>query len=324
MWPAARAEARGSRSTSARRRLDEETRDEIETHLELLTDRYVRSGMTPEDARATARRQFGNVTLASRGDSSHERRPLDRWTWLRISATRSGSFVTVRGFSAVVIATLALGIGGTTAVFSAMHAVLLAPLPYPQPGQLVRIYQQEADNDATRTPGMSAARFNALREHAASLTGITGTRSQNDLTGLDLFKDGIPQRLRVLRVTSDYFRTLGSAEFRGPGFDRNDESGTRRVVLSDELWRTRFHGDPAVIGTTVRLSGEPYEIAGIASPGFERSDYGRRGRLAPAQLAWTAGHRDEGHRRAPARDRQPPTARCRPGVDQCVDNAIRR
>jgi predicted permease len=115
---------------------------------------------------------------------------------------------------------------------------------------------------------MSAARFNALREHAASLTGVAGTRSQNDLTGLDLFKDGVPQRLRLLRVTSDYFRTLGSAEFRGPGFDRNDESGTRRVVLSDELWRTRFRSDPAVIGMTVRLSGEPYEIAGIAPPGF--------------------------------------------------------
>jgi putative ABC transport system permease protein len=172
------------------------------------------------------------------------------------------------GFSAVVIATLAVGIGGTTAVFSVMHAVLLAPLPYAQPGQLVRVYQQKSDNHATRTPGMSAARFNALREHAASLTGIAGTRSDNNLTGLDLFKDGQPQRLRVLRVTSEYFRTLGSAEFRGPGFDRNDESGTRRVVLSDELWRTRFRGDLAVIGTTVRLSGEPYEIAGIGSPGF--------------------------------------------------------
>ena len=165
------------------------------------------------------------------------------------------------GFSGVVIATLALGIGGTTAVFSVMHAVLLAPLPYAQPGQLVRIYQQEADNPATRTPGMSAGRFHALRERVSAFTGVAGARSDNNLTGLDLFNDGQPQRLRVLRVTSDYFRTLGSAPFRGPGFGPDDESGTRRVVLSDALWRTRFHGDPSVIGTTVHLSGEPYEIA---------------------------------------------------------------
>ncbi len=259
--------ARVRRFLSRRARLDEETRREMESHLELLIDRYVRAGMTPDEARAHALRQFGNVTW-----HREEIRLMNGHRWIDglVQDLRYALRQVCRspGFSTIVVATLALGIGGTTAVFSAMHAVLLAPLPYPQPGQLVRVYQQEADTDATRTPGMSAARFNALREHAASLTGISGTRSQNDLTGLDLFKDGIPQRLRILRVTSDYFRTLGSAEFRGPGFDRNDESGTRRVVLSDELWRTRFRGDPAVIGTTVRLSGEPYEIAGIASPGF--------------------------------------------------------
>jgi predicted permease len=267
MWARLIALCSRLRFAFARRRLEEETRDEIGAHIDLLVDKYIRSGLTPEAACVAARRQFGNVTRVRQEIyEMNGIRLVDGLTQdLRyaVRQLRHGP-----GFCAVVIATLALGIGGTTAVFSVMHAVLLAPLPFPQPGQLVRIHQQEADNDATRTPGMSAARFNALREHAASFTGVTGSRSQNDLTGLDLFKDGIPQRLRVLRVTSDYFRTLGSAEFRGPGFDRNDESGTRRVVLSDELWRTRFNGDPAVIGTTVRLSGEPYEIAGIASPGF--------------------------------------------------------
>ena len=256
------------RSPWRRRRVDEETRTEFETHLELLVDRYVRSGMTPEEARANATRQFGNVTW-----HREEIHLMNGYRWidglgqdLRYAMRQLRHS---RGFSAVVIATLALGIGGTTAVFSAMLAVLLTPLPYAQPGQLVRLHQLERDNPAARNGRMSAERFNALREQAASLAGMAGMRSNNDLTGLDLFKDGQPQRLRVLRVTGDYFRTLRAAPFRGPGFGPEDESGTRRVVLSDALWRTRFHGDPSVIGTTIHLSGEPYEIAGIASPGLQ-------------------------------------------------------
>ena len=173
-----------------------------------------------------------------------------------------------RGFAAVVVATLALGIGGTTAVFTLMHAVLLAPLPYPQPDQLVRIYQQESDDSTTRTGGMSARRFTALRGRVPSFAGVTGTRSDANTTGLDLYRDGQAQRLRSLHVTSDYFRTFRSAPFRGPGFGPEDESGARRIVLSDALWRARFNSDASVIGTTVQLSGVSYEIAGVASPGF--------------------------------------------------------
>ena len=133
-----------------------------------------------------------------------------------------------------MVATLGLGIGGTTAVFSVVEEVLLAPLPYAEPGQLVRVYMQEPDNPANRAATMSAARFTALRERAASLTSVAGTRSDSRLTGLDLFKDGQAQRLRILHVTSDYFRTLRSVPFRGPGFGADDdESGTPRVVLSD-------------------------------------------------------------------------------------------
>ena len=127
-----------------RRRLDDETRAEFEAHLELLTDRYVRGGMSLDDARAQARRQFGNVTW-----HREEIRLMNRARWF------DGIVQDVRyalrqirrspGFSFVVVATLALGIGGTTAVFSVTLAALLAPLPYAEPGQLVRLYQQVPD-----------------------------------------------------------------------------------------------------------------------------------------------------------------------------------
>ena len=180
------------------------------------------------------------------------------------------------GFSAVVVGTLALGIGGTTAVFSVMHAVLLAPLPYAQPDQIVRIYQQEPGKPDTRR-AVSAPQFRMVRGEAASFADVGARYIREDL-GLDLSKDGDGQRLRVLMVTSDYFRTLRSEQFRGPGFQiedekagarREDRSGARRVVLSNTVWRARFNGDPSLIGTTIRLSAEPYEVAGIAPAGFQ-------------------------------------------------------
>ena len=112
------------------------------------------------------------------------------------------------GFAAVVIATLALGIGGTTAVFSVVQAVLLAPLPYDEPGQLVRFYQQEPDKPDTRQRHRRRALQRSARA-AASFEDVAALRHYSE-TGLDLVRDGRGQRLRVLRVTSEYFRTLRS------------------------------------------------------------------------------------------------------------------
>jgi putative ABC transport system permease protein len=257
-----------------RQRLADETRREFETHLELLVDRYVCEGMTPEEAHAAARRQFGNVT--------RHREEIYEMNGIRfvdgLTQDLRYAFRQLRhgpGFSAVVVGTLAVGIGGTTAVFSVMHAVLLAPLPYAQPDQIVRIYQEEPGKPDTRR-AMSAPQFRMVRNEAALFADVGARYVREDL-GLDLSKDSDGQRLRILMVTSDYFRTLRSEQFRGPGFQiadekaatREDRSGARRVVLSNTVWRARFNGDPSLIGTTIRLSAEPYEVAGVAPPGFQ-------------------------------------------------------
>jgi putative ABC transport system permease protein len=179
------------------------------------------------------------------------------------------------GFSAVVIVTLALGIGGTTAVFSVLQAVLLAPLPYEEPGQLVRFYQQEPDKPATRHY-LTGAHFSLLRDTAASFESVTAINNYRE-TGADLVRDGRAERVRGLRVSSEYFQTLRSPLLRGPGFERSDELGTRkgsvvgvrRAVLSSDLWRTAFRGDPSILGSTIHLSGEPFEVVGIAAERFE-------------------------------------------------------
>ena len=185
----------------------------------------------------------------------------------------TGSPVRVRqlrrspGFSAVVIATLAVGIGGTTAVFSVLQAVLLAPLPYEQPGQLVRVYQQEPDKPDTRHY-LTGAHFSSLRENAASFEAVTAIANYRE-TGRDLVRDGRAQRLRVLRVTSDYFDTLRFGRCAARVSSARDEVGTRRVVLSNGLWRSAFGGESSIVGSTIQLSGEPYEVVGIAPEGFE-------------------------------------------------------
>ena len=194
------------------------------------------------------------------------------------------------GFSGVVIVTLALGIGGTTAVFSVLQAVLLAPLPYEEPGQLVRFYQQEPEKPVTRHY-LTAAHFKLLRDEASSFESVTAINNYRE-TGADLIRDGRAERVSGLRVSSDYFQTLRSPLLRGPGFERRDELGALRgsvvgaprAVLSSELWRSAFRGDPSILGSTIRLSGEPFEVVGIASEGFEDPIVGKVDAWVPYDL----------------------------------------
>ena len=254
---------------------------DIRDHIEQETKDNIERGMAPDEARYAALRKFGNAALVREDARAVWIQPWIDGIWQDV---RHGCRTLCKGpaFAAVVIATLAIGIGGTTAVFSVLQAVLLAPLPYEQPGQLVRFYQQEPDKPATRHY-LTGVHFSSLRDHAVSFETVAALANYSE-TGRDLVRGGQAQRLRVLRVTSDYFRTLGSSPSRGLGFDRNDEAGARRVVLSDALWRSRFHADASVIGSTIQLSGEPYEVAGIAPRGFRDPIAGEMDAWLPYRL----------------------------------------
>ena len=276
MWTRLRATASWLSFVLARRRLDEDARQEIDTHLELLIEQYVRQGMTRDEAYVASRRQFGNISLTRQqlrdmnSIGVAERAAQD----LRYACRQLRQHY---GFAAVVVVTLALGIGGATAVFSVVQAVLLAPLPYQQAGQLVRLYQQKPDNPETRDV-VSGAHFSFLREHASVFEDVTALANYSE-TGLDLVTGGRAERLRVMRVSSGYFDVLRAQPRLGRGFDREDEAGAHKVVLSDGVWRTHFGSDPAIVGTTVRLSAESYEVAGVAAPGFQDP-------VAPDVAAW--------------------------------------
>ena len=192
-----------------RRRLDDERRRELDQHLDLLTDRYLRSGMVPDDARMAARRQFGNVTLVR--EELHE---MTGRSWVNgvSQDLRLGwrQIVRSRGFSSVVVATLALGIGGTTAVFSVVQAVLLAPLPYDEPARLVRFYQQEPDKPATRHY-LAATYFTALRDQATSFEAMAALNTYSE-TGRDLVKDGQAQPISCSCERRGAYTSLRSAQ----------------------------------------------------------------------------------------------------------------
>src|SRR5687767_7213485 len=237
MWLWLRARISRLLFVLARRRFDEDVRLEIDAHLDLLTSRYRQQGMSPDEAYLSARRQFGNP-IGLRQDI-HEMNSL---LWLeQLFDDVRYAFRQVRsgvGYAAVVIATLGLGIGGATAVFSVVQAVLLAPLPYEEPGQLVRFYQQEPDKPDTRGV-LAGTHFTFLREHATAFEEVAAIANYTE-RGLDLFAEGRAHRLRVLRVSSGYFGVLRAQPRLGRDFDRSDETGTNRVVLSDATWRTSF------------------------------------------------------------------------------------
>jgi predicted permease len=135
---------------------------------------------------------------------------------------------------------------------------------------------------------LTGRHFRTIRDQLASFEEVAALDTYSE-TGVDLAKDGTAQRLRTLHVTSGYFRALGSAALRGPGFELDDEVGARRVVLSDTLWRSRFDSDPSVIGTTVHLSAEPYEIVGIAAHGIEDPIVGEVDAWLPYDLVGNTG-----------------------------------
>lgn len=276
MWTQLRASVSRFGFMLARRRFDEDARLEIDAHLDLLTERYRRQGLSPDEAYLAARRQFGNATLVR-----HDLHEMNSIGWIEqcLQDLRYALRQLRRSpaFASVTVATRGLGIGGATAVFSVVQAVLLAPLPYEEPGRLVRFYQEEPDKPESRDV-VAATHFMFLREHATAFDNVAAIANYRE-TGLDLFTDGRAERLRILRVSSDYFRVLLSLPRLGREFDRGDETGTNRVVLSDATWRVHFRGDASIVGTSIRLSGELYEVVGVAPADFEDP-------IAPEIAAW--------------------------------------
>jgi putative ABC transport system permease protein len=169
------------------------------------------------------------------------------------------------GFTMVAILTLALGIGANIAAFSIVDGVLLRPLPFPQPGQLVRVFDDLRSSN-TRDVGMSVPQFWDYRDRAGIFQDISVVWSTPaTLTGVD-----VPQRIEALATSGNYFTMLGVRPQIGRVFTQKDEvpGFINAVVLSDGFWRRQYGADPNVIGKSLRLDGDLYQIFGVMPAGF--------------------------------------------------------
>ena len=193
------------------------------------------------------------------------------------------------GFTATVVATLALGIGANTAIFSVVNGVLLSPLPYPESGRLVQINHVY---DGSFEASVSARGFTEYRQTLRILDGIAAeTGWAANLTGI-----GEPERIVAVRVSADYFTVLGVPPAEGRAFrEGEDQAGNDYVVvISDGFWKRRMGSAPDAVGSQLKLNGESYEIVGITPPGFvdffnTTAELWRPLVFTPAQLSggWT-------------------------------------
>jgi hypothetical protein len=172
------------------------------------------------------------------------------------------------GFSAVAIATIALGLGATTAMFGFVNGVLLSPLPYPDSDRIVRVLEKPPTggrNGISTLNYLDWAKQNAVFEYIAAEAGWRAT-----LTG-----GGEPVSLRGARVSAHYFDTFGVKPAMGRTFlSGEDQPGKDRVVLlSHVLWQSRFGADPAILGRDLLLDGEPHTVIGVLPGGgpFDRA-----------------------------------------------------
>lgn len=264
------------RHAAGRHRADRDLTDEVQSHLDHLTDEYVRRGRNRDDARRLAVRDFGGIEGAKEAmRDARGLRPLE--TFLQDARYAVRLLVKTPTFSIVAIITLALAIGANTAIFSLVDAVILRPLPYERPTQLVSLWEERiGDNDVDASKGSSLVSSTTRSTVAPSnyldyvkapgFSGMAGFSSQ----ALNLTNSGTPERLFGEAVTWNYFDVLGGQPAIGrallPADDR--EGAAKVIVLSDALWRRRFNADPAIINKSVTLDAEPWTIVGVMTPTF--------------------------------------------------------
>lgn len=248
-------------NSAARRREDERMREEIDEHLALLTAENLRAGLPPTEARRQAVLKFGAVE-AIKEDYRAERRMLFIETLLQDLRYGFRMLRKSPGFTAVVVVTLALGIGANAVVFSLLNALVLRPVNVPG-GQ--NLYQIERGK--SHSPGMSYPDYIDLRDRNRGFDGLMAYEIST--AGLDT--DDKPSQIWLYTASGNYFDVLGIQPYLGRFFHGTDEHGPNSapfLVLSYDFWQSHFQSDRGVVGRTVRLNKFAYTILGVAPPGF--------------------------------------------------------
>ncbi|MBV9880187.1 MAG: ABC transporter permease [Gemmatirosa sp.] len=253
-----------------RRPAAQDVHEELGFHVEMRTRELIAAGMAPDAARAEALRAFGDLAAVSAecatlGDARDRERDRREWLGeLRQDATYAvRQLVRTPAFTSIAVLTLALGIGATTAIFSAVQSVVLRPFPFAHPERVVYLTERWQGNEGSVSDG------NFVDWHARQTT--FEKLAAEEFTGFTLADRSSADRLTGGKVTRDFFAVFGVAPALGRTFrPEEDEPGADGVVvLSDALWRTRFGADAHVIGTEVQLNGRPRTIVGVMPASFD-------------------------------------------------------
>jgi len=249
--------------------------EEIETHLKMATADRIERGESPADARASAIREFGNVSLVAEATS-------DQWGWLRLESLMNDIRYAVRqlrktpGFTLTVVITLALGIGANTSIFTLVYGILLSSLPVNDPSRLYRIgdkddccYFNNFQSDNGDFDLFSWDLFLHLKQSAPEFEQLAAVQAGGG--GYTVRVGNAPGRpMRTEFVSGNYFTTLGIGAFAGRLFNQNDDAlgAPPTLVLSYRTWAADFAADPNIVGSTVYVQLHPFVVAGVAPPGF--------------------------------------------------------
>ena len=247
------------------RKRDADLARELQSDLELEEEEQRERGLSAEEARYAARRAFGNTTLIR-----EQTRATWSWSWLESLAAdlKYGLRGMRRNAGSTVFAILivGLGIGGASTVFSVVNALLLRPLPFRDPGQLVWISNGE-------TYSTQAEQYSDLRDQNRSFSDLAGWSGAYSAGDKELTGNGEPERLTSVPVTQNFFTLLGVEPLIGRSFTKEESEGKYSappaMLLSYSFWRRRFASDPNVVGQKLTLNSQPVMVVGVLPASFD-------------------------------------------------------
>lgn len=248
-----------------RRQEERELEEELRFHVTMEAEQLQqRAGVSPDEARRRSVIALGGIeqTKENVRDARGTRFIEDSGSDFKLALR---SLRKSPGFAVVAILTLAIGIGATTAVYSAVDAVLFQPLPYEEPSQLVRLYQY-----FVKSPGkgyVTPVHFLDYRTELPALEAVAGINNYHAASG-DIGGQDHPQRIRLLPVSGDYWKVLRTSPLLGRGIARDEETQALVVVLSFGIWQREFGGKKDAIGQKFLISGQSYTVIGVMPASF--------------------------------------------------------
>ena len=244
------------RALFRRNAVEAELDDELRFHFDQQVEKHMHSGLTREEATRQTRLIFG--TLDRTKEECRDARGVHFLETLAQDVRYAArAMARNRGFTLVLVAILALGIGGTTAMYSVVDAVLLRPLPFPRPNELMVL----AGVTYPKEIGISYWAHNRAFDQVAEYQS----------GGVNLSAENLAERVSVTEVSANFFPVLEVEPAIGRGFLPEEEAAgqNRVVILSHDVWLRNLNGNPAILGQSVRLNGIPHTVVGVMSSGFD-------------------------------------------------------